>query len=124
MPSSAVRNDPKLWESVKKKWLKGEKGGVAGKWNARKAMLAVAEYKKRRGGYVGDRDPNNSLTKWSKQDWEYVATGGRYLPKKVRDMLSPAEKRRENSLKRGMKGVRVPYTASVNAKMRAAGIYG
>ena len=123
MPT-AVRNDPKLWESVKKKWLKGEKGGVAGKWNARKAMLAVAEYKKRGGGYVGDRDPNNSLTKWSKQDWEYVAMGGRYLPKKVRDMLSPAEKRRENSLKRGMKGVRVPYTASVNAKMRAAGIYG
>ena len=123
MPT-AVRNNPKLWERVKKKWLRGEKGGVAGKWNARKAMLAVAEYKKRGGGYVGDRDPNNSLTKWSKQDWEYVATGGRYLPKKVRDMLSPAEKRRENSLKRGMKGVRVPYTASVNAKMRAAGIYG
>ena len=121
--TTAERDDPQLWESVKKKWLRGAKGGVAGMWNARKAMLAVGDYKRQGGGYVGKRDPKNSLTKWGKEDWGYVVPGGRYLPKTVRDVLTPAEKRLENARKRGKKGVRVSYTASVNAKMRAAGIY-
>ena len=43
-----IRSNPKLWESVKKKVTKGSKGGKPGQWSARKAQLAVAEYKKRR----------------------------------------------------------------------------
>lgn len=121
----AVKSDPALWERVKKKWLAGEKGGVAGKWNARKAMLAVQEYKRRGGTYVGKRDAANSLRKWQREDWGYVDGDrtGRYLPAKVRAALTPAEKRREKSLKRGRKGEWVPYSASVNEKMRRAGVY-
>ncbi|MEL0212664.1 MAG: hypothetical protein VW891_19130 [Novosphingobium sp.] len=122
--SVAVKDNPKLWASVKAKWLKGGKGGPAGKWNARKAMLAVNEYKRRGGGYVGKRDPNNSLKKWQKEDWGYAGPGGRYLPKEVRDSLTPAERRRENALKRGKLGQWVPYSKSVNEKMKAKGIYG
>ena len=121
-----VRTDPRLWERVRRKWLRSASGGVAGKWNARKAMLAVQEYKRRGGGYVGRRAANNSLKKWERERWGYIdgdATG-RYLPAAVRAALTAAEKRREKRLKRGRPGEWVPYSASVNAKMRRAGIYG
>ena len=124
MPKIAEKDDPALWARVKSKWLEGEKGGPAGKWNARKAMLAVTEYKNKGGGYVGRRDPANSLKKWEKEDWGYAGKNGRYLPKKVRDALTPTERRRENALKRGRKGENISYSDSVNEKMRAAGIYG
>jgi hypothetical protein len=120
--SIAVKADPALWAEVKNKWMKGSKGGPAGKWNARKAMLAVNEYKRRGGTYIGKRT-GNSLRKWQKEDWGYVSPGGRYLPKKVRDELTPAERRRENALKKGKKGQWVPYSTSVNEKMKATGIY-
>jgi len=126
MPPATVRTDPRLWELVRQKWLRSESGGVAGKWNARKAMLAVQEYKRRGGRYVGPRAANNSLKKWEREQWGYIdgdATG-RYLPAAVRAALTPAEKRREKRLKRGRPGEWVPYSASVNAKMRRAGIYG
>ena len=127
MPSGtvAVRDKPKLWTEVQQKWLKGGKGGPAGKWNARKAMLAVNEYKRRGGGYKGPRDPKNSLKKWEREKWGYVDgdKNSRYLPKKVRDQLTPAEKKEGKSRKKGKKGKHVPYSKSVNAKMRKAGIY-
>ena len=126
MPPATVRTDPRLWELVRQKWLRSESGGVAGKWNARKAMLAVQEYKRRGGRYVGPRAANNSLKKWEREQWGYIdgdATG-RYLPAAVRAALTAAEKRREKRLKRGRPGEWVPYSASVNAKMRRAGIYG
>ena len=124
--SVAVKTDPALWARVKQKWLRSEKGGVAGKWNARKAMLAVQEYKRRGGRYVGPRSPANSLKKWEREGWGYVDgdPAGRYLPAAVRAKLTSAEKRREKALKRGRVGEWVPYSASVNAKMRRAGIYG
>ena len=126
MPPATVRTDPRLWELVRQKWLRSESGGVAGKWNARKAMLAVQEYKRRGGRYVGPRAANNSLKKWEREQWGYIdgdATG-RYLPAAVRAALTATEKRREKRLKRGHPGEWVPYSASVNAKMRRAGIYG
>jgi hypothetical protein len=121
----AVRTDPALWERVRAKWLKSDKGGTAGKWNARKAMLAVQDYKRQGGGYVGKKSPTNSLKKWEREDWGYVDGDrtGRYLPAKVRAMLTPAEKKRENALKRGKPGVWVPYSDSVNEKMHKAGVY-
>jgi hypothetical protein len=122
----AIRTNPRLWEAVKKKWLRSARGGVAGKWNARKAMLAVQEYKRRGGGYVGRRDKNNSLKKWEREQWGYIDgdPSGRYLPAAVRKKLTTREKQREKRLKRGRVGTVVPYSASVNAKMRRAGIYG
>jgi len=121
----AEKDNQALWNRVKNKWLKGAKGGVPGKWNARKAMLAVNEYKALGGGYVGDKDPDNSLTKWQDEEWDYADAEeqGRYLPKVVRDQLTPEERERENSLKRGNKGTNIPYSKSVNDKMSKAGIY-
>ena len=124
--SVAVKADPALWGRVKRKWLRSEKGGVAGKWNARKAMLAVQEYKMRGGTYIGPPSRDNSLKKWAREDWGYIDgdPAGRYLPAAVRSALTPAEKRREKALKQGRAGEWVPYSASVNAKMLRAGIYG
>jgi hypothetical protein len=88
-------------------------------WSARKAQLAVAEYKKSGGGYIGRKSSSNSLVKWTKQDWGYIkGRSGRYLPRKVRENLTPREKARENRLKGSRRGVRVPYSRSVRAKVR------
>lgn len=95
--------DPKLWARVKKKWHEGEKGGVPGQWNARKAQLAVREYKKRGGTYKTARPSRkNSLVKWTKEDWGYIddKPGNRYLPRKIRSKLSAKEKRVENRRKK------------------------
>ena len=55
MSKAAERTHPELWEEVKAEVKEGEKGGKAGEWSARKAQLAVQEYKKRGGGYRGTR---------------------------------------------------------------------
>lgn len=123
------RTHPRIWERIQRQWLEGDKGGLPGKWNARKAQLAVKEYKQyvreRYGdsGYVEpkakDHKQTNSLAKWSAEDWGYVAgPDSRYLPKRVRDQLTPAEKREETKRKKGKKGKNVPWSASVAAKMR------
>ena len=66
-----IRTNPKLWESVKKKVTRGSKGGKPGQWSARKAQLAVAEYKKKGGGYGKNsaKPKNTSLGKWTRQKW-------------------------------------------------------
>jgi hypothetical protein len=121
----AKRSNEKLWSSIKKKILRGSKGGPAGKWSARKAQLSVKEYKKRGGKYIGKKSPKNSLTKWSKEKWGYVGKNkkSRYLPEKVRKMLSPAEKKRENKLKGSKRGKWVSYSKSVKEKMKRAKIF-
>ena len=117
---SAKRNNPVLWESVKRSVKRSPKGGKPNTWSARKAQLAVALYKKKGGTYKGSKRKCNSLTKWTQEDWGYISgTTGRYLPKRVRDRLSPAEKRRENTLKGNKKGIRVPYSPSVRRKFRS-----
>src|ERR1700749_5031298 len=45
MTGSAERTNPKLWNEVKTKVTDGSKGGKPGQWSARKAQLAVSEYK-------------------------------------------------------------------------------
>jgi hypothetical protein len=124
--STVKRTSPKLWEEVKKKVLRGSKGGLPGKWSARKSQLSVAEYKKRGGGYKGKKSPHNSLVKWTREKWDYISSKGRkskkgrYLPEKVRKALSPAEKKRENRLKGSRRGKWVKYSPSVTRKMRQA----
>jgi hypothetical protein len=95
--TTAERTDPALWEAVKREVTAGSKGGVRGEWSARKAQLAVALYKKRGGGYLGPKSPQNALAKWTREDWRTrsgkpsLVTGERYLPARAIEALTPAE---------------------------------
>jgi len=51
--------DKPLWNRIKNKIYRESIGGKAGTWNARKAQLAVKEYKKAGGKYPKKKDPNN-----------------------------------------------------------------
>ncbi len=106
MTETAERTDPALWDEVKQAITAGDKGGDAGEWSARKAQMAVAEYKKRGGGYVGVKDPHNSLHEWSEEDWGTKSgkksgdTHERYLPRAARDAISDDDYRRTTAKKR------------------------
>lgn len=132
MAKTAEKTKPVLWQKIVEKIKKGSKGGAAGTWNARKAQLAVAEYKKAGGGYKGRKTKNNDLVKWTDQDWGYVTEGdeekptakrGRYLPKKVRDSLTTEEKaatnrRKRTANKQGKK--KAKYSKKIAKKVRNA----
>jgi len=94
----------KLFDKIKK----GNRGGDAGEWSARKAQLLAKEYKEQGGGYK--KAPNadqKSLKKWSNQNWmtsdtyknlkkgrdtEVKSEGTkRYLPKKAWQNLTDKE---------------------------------
>lgn len=117
----AKRTNERLWKSIVEKLKKSTKYGGRG-WNARKAQAAVREYKAKGGKYTGKKSSKNSLAKWTKEDWGYVTKrGGRYLPKKIRKSLTPAQKAAANrakkkATKKGKK--RAPYTKAVKRKMR------
>lgn len=89
----AKRTDPALWDRVKARVMRGAKGGRPGRWSARKAQLAVAEYEKAGGGYAGPRSPRNRLARWTREDWgtksgrPSAETGEGDLPKAARDAL-------------------------------------
>ena len=106
MPKTAEKTDPALWDKVKAEVTAGDKGGEKGQWSARKAQLAVAEYKKRGGSYKGGKAKDNSLAKWTKEEWGTKSgkksgdTHERYLPKKARETLSDAEYKRSTAKKR------------------------
>lgn len=106
MSTTAKRTDPKLWETVKAEITAGDKGGEKGEWSARKAQMAVAEYKKRGGGYQGKKDPHNSLHEWTEGKWGTKSgkksgdTHERYLPEKAREALTDAEYKRTTAKKR------------------------
>lgn len=106
MSETAEKTDPELWERVKEKVTAGEKGGEKGEWSARKAQLAVAEYKRAGGGYKGKKDPHNHLAEWTQEDWGTKSgkpsgeTHERYLPKQAREALSDAEYKRTTAKKR------------------------
>ena len=106
MSETARRDDPRLWDKVKQEVTAGDKGGKKGQWSARKAQLAVQEYKHEGGGYRGERDPDNSLHQWSEEDWgtksgkDSGETGERYLPRKAREALSDEEYARTTAKKR------------------------
>jgi hypothetical protein len=106
MSETAEKSDPELWEEIKQRVTAGDKGGDPGEWSARKAQLAVAEYKKAGGGYRGKKDPHNHLVEWTKEDWgtksgkDSGETGERYLPKAAREALSDEEYKRTTAKKR------------------------
>jgi hypothetical protein len=91
-------DNPKLWEKVKKEITDKETAGTkAGQWSGRKAQMAVREYKKQGGGYLSLKTENNSLVKWTNENWRTKSglpssmTGERYLPYKAIKSLSPHE---------------------------------
>lgn len=106
MAKSAKRTDPELWEQVKAEVTAGDKGGNPGEWSARKAQMAVQGYKRRGGGYEGKRRKDNSLKRWTEEEWgtksgkDSRVTGERYLPKAAREALTDKEYRRTSQKKR------------------------
>jgi len=97
MAETAKKKNPGLWKKIVARIKAGSKGGKPGQWSARKAQLAVAEYKKSGGGYSGKKSSSNSLSKWTKQKWRTKSgkksseTGERYLPEKAIKALSSKE---------------------------------
>ncbi len=106
MAGSAEKTDPALWDKVKTEVTEGDKGGKPGQWSARKAQLAVNEYKHEGGGYTGEKSPDNHLAQWTREDWgtksgaESGKTGERYLPKEAREALTDSEYKRTTAKKR------------------------
>ena len=107
--ASAKKTNEKMWKSIVASVKSGSAGGRPGQWSARKAQIATKRYKKRGGGYKGAKSSSNSLSKWSKQKWDYVTKGdekkprakrGRYLPESVRKSLSASERAATNRKKR------------------------
>ena len=129
---STKRTKESMWKRIVASVKAGGKGGRPGQWSARKAQLATARYKKGGGGYKGKKSSSNTLSKWSKQKWDYVSKGdkkkprkkrGRYLPESVRKSLSPSEKSATNRKKRAAsaKGKqKAKYSKKVAGKVRRA----
>lgn len=96
----ARKTNPGLWERAKASAVRK----MGGKHSARAMQLAVQQYKKAGGGYSGAKSSDNSLSKWTKQEW--TTSDGkpsegkkRYLPKKAWAALSPSEKAATNAAK-------------------------
>lgn len=106
MSKTAEKSDPKLWDKVKNKVEAGDKGGKPGQWSARKAQLAVHDYKEAGGAYKGEKSADNHLTQWTKEEWgtksgeKSETTGERYLPKKTRNKMSDATYKQTSDQKR------------------------
>lgn len=61
---------PGLREQIKDRIMAGSKGGKPGQWSARKAQLLAQEYKKKGGGYRGEKtEKQKSLKRWGEQKW-------------------------------------------------------
>jgi hypothetical protein len=86
--------------------MKGNKGGKAGQWSARKAQLLVKLYKDAGGGFIGKKSKKNPLVMWTRQNWmtksglPSLVTGERYLPKKAIEALTPEQYYRTSQAKR------------------------
>ena len=106
MSATAKKSDPALWDKVKEEVTAGDKGGKPGQWSARKAQMAVQEYKHEGGGYEGRKSEDNHLVQWEEEDWGTKSgkpsgeTGERYLPKEARESLTPADYKRTTQKKR------------------------
>lgn len=106
MSKTAEKTDPKLWEKVKEKVEAGDKGGKAGEWSARKAQLAVHDYKEAGGTYKGEKSADNHLAQWTEEKWDTKSgeksedTGERYLPEAAREKMSDADYEKSSEKKR------------------------
>ena len=127
MSKTAKKTNQKLWDRIVSRVKAGSKGGDSGEWSARKAQLAVSQYKKAGGGYSGSKSSSNSLSKWTKQEWRTKSgkpskeTGERYLPKKAIENLSPSEyaattKAKREGSKKGEQHVKQPKAVAEKVK--------
>jgi len=108
--SEVRRTNPERWKAIVSRFKASSKGGAPGQWSARKAQLATQAYQSSGGGYVGPKSSDNSLSKWTKQDWTTKsgkpstqgpkATGERYLPRKAIESMSSGEYARTSAAKR------------------------
>lgn len=121
MSRAAERTHPELWETVKAEVKESERGGKAGEWSARKAQLAVQEYKKRGGGYRGGKPADNPLKPWTDEKWAAQSgkpsaeTGERYLPQEAREALSDEDYRATTQKKRGDTAKGKPFSRQPQA---------
>jgi hypothetical protein len=119
---AAKRNNEPLWE-----YCKSEAIERMGKFSARAMQHAVKLYKERGGGYFGVKSKENSLVKWTKEDWGYVGVPkqSRYLPKKACEHLTVGEKiatdrAKNRGTKEGKQWVKQPKNiAKKTAKYRS-----
>ena len=128
MAGTAKKRDPEKWARAKAR----AKAKMGGKHSARAMQLAVKYYKDAGGRYSGKKSSSNKLKKWGDQKWDYVSKGdkkkpkskrGRYLPKSVRESLSPAEKASTNRKKRvanARSRRKAKYSKSIARKVRNA----
>ena len=128
MAGTAKKKNPPKWARAKAR-AKTKKGG---KHSARAMQLAVKYYKDAGGTYSGKKSSGNKLKKWGDQKWDYVSKGdkkkpkskrGRYLPKSVRESLSPSEKASTNRRKRvanARSRRKAKYSKSIARKVRNA----
>ena len=128
MKGTAKKKDPAKWARAKAR----AKAKMGGKHSARAMQLAVKYYKDAGGTYSGKKKSGNKLKKWSDHKWDYVSKGdkkkpkskrGRYLPKSVRESLSPSEKASTNRKKRvanARSRRKAKYSKSIARKVRNA----
>ncbi|MFD6563580.1 DUF5872 domain-containing protein [Micromonospora profundi] len=101
---------PELREQIKEEIKASDKGGRKGQWSARKSQLLTQEYKRRGGGFLGEKDERQkSLQRWGNENWQTKegdtrarrgGTTSRYLPKRAWDELSDSQKRATDTRKR------------------------
>ncbi len=109
---------------MKTEVTKGDKGGKPGQWSARKAQLAVNEYKHEGGGYKGEKAPDNHLVEWQHEDWgtksgaESGKTGERYLPKEAREALTDGDYQRTTAKKRADSAKGKQFSAQPQGRRR------
>lgn len=127
MATVAKKTNPAKWAKAKA----DAKAKMGGEHSARAMQLATKLYKERGGGYSGAKSSDNKLSKWTKEDWGTKSgkpsneTGERYLPKKAREALTPAEyaattRAKREGTKQGKQFVSQPKKiAKKTAKFRA-----
>jgi hypothetical protein len=128
--SSATKTDPGKWKRIVSQVKASGKGGAPGQWSARKAQLATQKYKGSGGGYKGPKKADNSLSRWTREDWGTrsgkpstqgsEATGERYLPRRAREKLTASEYAATTRAKReGMRQGKqyVPQPESIKKKV-------
>jgi hypothetical protein len=122
LASIATKKDPAKWSKAKARAV----AKMGGKWSARAAQLATKYYKDAGGRYSGKKPASNSLSKWTKEEWQpnpYAKNRPdpsiakdkqgkttRYLPKDKWKSLSPSEASATDKKKRSASSQWVPNT--------------
>ncbi|MET8373545.1 DUF5872 domain-containing protein [Micromonospora profundi] len=120
---------PELREQIKEEIKASDKGGRKGQWSARKSQLLTQEYKRRGGGFLGEKDERQkSLQRWGNEKWQTKegdtrarrgGTTSRYLPKRAWDELSDSQKRATDTKKREASRNGRQYVANTGPAKRA-----